>query len=116
MATGQPTQLTEIAVSLVSGIMRIIGTDGNDSIIIKQARGKVQVLSNSKIVKQYPIAQVQGVEVQGFAGSDTIDLRGNGRPVGVPAWLYGGDGDDTIYAGKQRTCLIGGKGKDSLVG
>ncbi|MCL5281932.1 MAG: hypothetical protein M1376_18715 [Planctomycetes bacterium] len=50
--------------------------------------------------------------VYGGEGDDVIDLRG----VTVPVEIYGGGGNDTIYAGSGGSIIHGGLGDDTIYG
>jgi hypothetical protein len=53
--------------------------------------------------------------VDGYGGNDTIRLTGG---LGVSAFLFGGDGNDTLDAGGStaNNVLLGGAGNDTLTG
>ena len=53
------------------------------------------------------------VVVHGLDGDDTITVKGKVRK---PAWLYGGNGNDTLTGGKKAGVLVGGRGDDGLRG
>jgi Ca2+-binding RTX toxin-like protein len=109
-------QVPRVTASLVANILRITGTDQNDDILVKQVRNLVTVLSNSKVVQQFSATLVKGIEVHTFAGDDTVDLRGAGRPVHASAWVYGGDGNNKLFGSNKPCRLFGGNGDDTLNG
>ena len=49
--------------------------------------------------------------VYGQADNDLIDV---GQTI-TPAWLYGGDGNDTLFGGQGNGVLMGGDGNDFLM-
>src|SRR5205823_11639035 len=49
----------------------------------------------------------------GNAGDDDIQVAG---AISLPAWLYGGDGNDRLKGGNGNNVLVGGAGDDLLVG
>jgi Ca2+-binding RTX toxin-like protein len=53
--------------------------------------------------------------VYGYGGNDTLQLTGG---LAVPAFLFGGDGNDTLNAGGStaNNVLVGGAGADALTG
>lgn len=51
--------------------------------------------------------------VYGLGGNDTIRVAGT---VGLDAVLYGGNGNDLLYAGGGNSVLAGGAGNDALYG
>src|SRR5262249_62322647 len=46
-------------------------------------------------------------------GKDEVKVSGG---VGVPAWVYGGDGNDRLRGGRGDDVLSGGDGDDDLNG
>jgi Ca2+-binding RTX toxin-like protein len=56
---------------------------------------------------------IKGIVVYGQAGDDNISVSGG---INVTAWLYGGDGNDTLKGGGGDNVLIGGAGDDTLIG
>jgi Ca2+-binding RTX toxin-like protein len=51
--------------------------------------------------------------VYGQDGNDNIQVAGGVR---LPAWLYGGNGNDRLKGGKGDDFLFGGAGNDNLLG
>lgn len=56
---------------------------------------------------------IHRVVILGQAGNDVISMSGR---LAVPAWLYGGTGDDMLLAAGGHDVLLGGDGDDLLVG
>src|SRR5205085_4792777 len=54
-----------------------------------------------------------GLVVYAQAGDDDVQVAGS---ITVPAWLYGGDGNDRLKGGAGDDVLVGGDGDDLLVG
>src|SRR5207249_3223600 len=48
----------------------------------------------------------------GLAGNDDIKVNGS---INLPAWLYGGDGNDTLQGGGGNDVLVGGAGNNTLI-
>lgn len=95
------------------------GTANADMLVLSPGTGNSIALSiNGTAVGT--IAAPGGVAfahllVYGYGGNDTLRLTGG---VAVPAFLFGGDGNDTLDAGGStaNNVLIGNAGADSLVG
>src|SRR5262249_35847545 len=49
----------------------------------------------------------------GQAGDDDLQVAGS---IGLPAWLYGGDGNDRLQGGARANGLLGGAGDATLLG
>src|SRR4029079_11841481 len=71
----------------------------------------VKVLMNGK--SQGNFAPTSRVVVYGQDGNDNIQVAGGVR---LPAWLYGGNGNDRLKGGKGNDFLFGGAGNDNLLG
>jgi hypothetical protein len=56
---------------------------------------------------------VSRIVVYGGAGNDAVAVADD---IQVPAWLYGGDGDDKPQGGGGNNVLLGGAGNDELHG
>ena len=48
-----------------------------------------------------------------WRGDDDIQVAGG---ITLPAWLYGGDGNDRLQGGGGNNVLVGGAGDDQLIG
>jgi Ca2+-binding RTX toxin-like protein len=101
-----------VAVQLQGNDLVVSGTTGNDSIAINPGgAGTVQVILNG--VAQDGYSPTGKLVVYGQAGHDVIVVEGG---VSLPAWLYGGDGHDTLTGGSGHDVLLGGAGDDTLDG
>ena len=104
-----------------SGILRIEGTSGNDSVSVSwvgktastSGHAEIQVVENGTTT-DFSSTQVRRISFAGLAGNDLITLG----HVAVPSYLNGGDGDDSLSAsqGDVSDTLIGGDGDDYLFG
>jgi Ca2+-binding RTX toxin-like protein len=108
-------------------ILRVVGTNNADSIIVHNSAGKVSVqgisiqynnngaLSNKASVDR---ALVTHVEVKGLAGYDTITMDETGMTAGqgLPLYAWGGNGNDRITGGSMNDKLYGENGSDVLTG
>ncbi len=104
-----PTVIAE----LYGDVLCVLGTNGPDNIQISQTTANgLRVYSGTTLVKQVDVAKVRALQVQGLDGDDTIDLRGNGSPVRLPAWIHGGQGSDDLYGGAASDHIYGGGGTE----
>ncbi len=99
------TQQTTLAVG---------GTTGNDTIKFNQggSADTVTVTLNSETYTVSTIG-VDRLAAYGREANDTIELAAS---ITIPAWLYGGLGDDRLKGGNGNDVLFGGLGNDMLVG
>ncbi|WP_165224841.1 choice-of-anchor Q domain-containing protein [Aquisphaera insulae] len=87
------------------------GTTGNDLITFNTRAGGVQVLVN--LVSKGTFYPTGRLIAYGQSGNDVIVVSDS---VKQPALLFGGDGNDTLWAGGGDSVLVGGAGDDDLVG
>jgi hypothetical protein len=97
----------------------IDGTAGSDSLVLSPGGGNSIALTvNGYSVGTFSApggAAFAHLLVYGNGGADTIRLTGN---LSVPAFLFGGDGNDILDASGStaNNVLIGGAGNETLVG
>jgi uncharacterized delta-60 repeat protein len=93
--------------------MVVYGTSGNDTITFTPQgnSGTVVACLNGVVVAQF--AQPGRLIAYGGAGDDDIQVANS---INIPAWLYGGDGNDRLKGGSGNNVLLGGAGDDLLVG
>ncbi len=89
------------------------GTLCNDAIFVLPAAdgGAVWVLLDG--VPQAVSTPTGRIVVFGQAGDDVLWVAGG---ITLPAWLYGGGGNDLLIGGGGNDLLIGGGGNDLLIG
>jgi ELWxxDGT repeat protein len=111
-AGSPPPQVTNGAV-LFQGDLLIGGTAADDAITVNaggQGAGVSVVLNGASLGRFTPTGRIVAY---GYAGSDDITVAGS---VTLPAWLYGGAGDDRLKGGDGHDVLLGEDGDDLLVG
>lgn len=116
-----PTVVSEFVVRPTRGVRAglvgetlVVRGDGADNEIeVRESSGKVQVFIDGDLVREINKHDVERVEVHGLDGNDDIVVHNS---VNIAAWLFGGDGNDTIVGGKKNTLIVGGDGDDTLLG
>jgi hypothetical protein len=108
--------LTQQADALDPSVRTLVvtGTPGNDRILFNPgggAGGTVKVLVND--LPQGTFSPTGRLIAYGGAGDDDIQVAGG---LTLPAWLYGGDGNDRLKGGGGNNVLLGGAGDDTLIG
>jgi Ca2+-binding RTX toxin-like protein len=120
------------SATLEDGILKVTATDGNDEMRIGTlgAPGRFYVMVNRASV-MLEVAAVRGVVIDAGAGNDALDFFNFGGVLDLPVRVYGGDGNDSLVAQRDRnnyddpiafmnggpfapTTLIGGAGDDDL--
>jgi hypothetical protein len=103
-------------------VLLVGGTPGNDVIVVgpgaQGAPGQAADLNVSinGVSQDYLAPTGSGfsrVVVYAGAGNDDVTVAGS---ITLPAWLYGGDGNDRLKGGSGPNVLLGGAGDDLLVG
>ncbi|MGA2258200.1 MAG: hypothetical protein ABSG53_26330, partial [Thermoguttaceae bacterium] len=94
-------------------VLYVGGTAGNDTISINPAAsgGSVTVTINGKTSSPYNVTG--RIEVHGWEGNDVITVS---PKITLPAYLFGGTGNDILTGGGGNDVLVGGGGIDVLTG
>jgi 2',3'-cyclic-nucleotide 2'-phosphodiesterase/3'-nucleotidase/5'-nucleotidase len=111
-------RFTLAAARLVDGVLVVSGDNLDNEIIVSQtggngSKGIISVERDGVLVGSFRARDVDKVLVRGLGGDDTIIVD---HSASVPAWLFGGDGNDTLVGGKGDSLLVGGDGNDTLLG
>ncbi|MHC5537029.1 calcium-binding protein, partial [Singulisphaera rosea] len=109
-----PVVATVIGAGVHAGVLRVVGTDGPDKVMISNQDGAgLQVtatfLPNGS--KTFDASGIGSIEVFLLGGDDRAQT---GPGVGVQALIDGGDGNDWLKGGSGPAILRGGNGNDIL--
>lgn len=111
--------------NLTSGILTIEGTEAADRITVRQINGRISVDGINLRVgntnqKDVAATSISRIRVYGLGGNDMISLNSESipgqQPITISAFVYGGDGHDTIRGGWGNDWLYGGNGSDAIYG
>jgi Ca2+-binding RTX toxin-like protein len=104
-----------LAASVVNGVMKLNGTDGNDTISVRRygddgslfidVNGDTGIFSSGNHITR--------IEIHGLAGNDSLNARVD---IAFRVFIYGDDGHDRLEGGNHADHLFGGKGNDNLFG
>jgi hypothetical protein len=99
---------------LINGTLRIIGTDGPDSVQVSRLGRQIRI-STSFLTEmaRFDLRSVREIEVYLFGGDDRATIS---TTISLPVSLHGGDGNDVLFGGSGNDALIGGAGNDRLSG
>lgn len=104
------TTVTAVVYNTGSGlVLRVLGTNGNDTIVVSQTSSSVSVTGS--LTYSYNAA-VSAIELYGFDGDDILRTTYSATAV---AHLYGGAGNDTIYENGQGRGYSYGEAGDDLI-
>ena len=108
-----PPPAPRVTASLsAGGTLTVMGTPGNDSIVMTQSGAGVALTASGTPVAGGPFNGVKKIHVLAGDGNDLVYLT----DLNIPAILDGGNGDDTLRAGTQNDALSGAEGADVLEG
>ncbi len=95
-------------------VLVVSGTSGNDTIQVKPSTvtpGALDVILNGQ--RSTWTGSIEAIVVQGGSGNDTISVD---PAITINAFLFGGNGNDTLTGGGGNDVLVGGTGNDVLSG
>lgn len=96
------------------GVVRIMGTDANDTVLVEQQGRRLAVTlatPDREITRSLPLRAVQAIRFDALGGDDRFTNRS-----AIPSVVRGGPGDDTLLGGGGRDSLFGGEGDDTIRG
>lgn len=102
-----------------NGILRVFGTDHDDTIQISSNNGDTTVTGAGAGTQTFNNNSFEGILLYAQRGNDTITLEAS---VNDDATIYGGDGVDSIRSGSGNDLIeasgtiLGGSGNDSITG
>jgi Ca2+-binding RTX toxin-like protein len=102
--------------ALQNGVLSILGTPGDDQIIVRQVLGSI-VVDGAKA--KFPAAAVNRIVIDAGSGNDTVRLDSqnlSGQPLTAPAVVYGGDGNDAVTGTNRGDQVFGQNGNDTISG
>ena len=102
-------------VTLVNGVLRIVGTNGHDNLQINKVGNQYQIVGCflTPNVNRYSVSQVQSIEIEMLGGNDHVNVNDS---VLIPVTIRGGDGCDSLDGGGGNDLIYGGAGNDELEG
>jgi hypothetical protein len=103
---------------LEGGIVRVMGTEGNDHVVISREPGNpanYAVVVNGELTP-VPVNLVNQFQVNVLGGDDLVEITQAFGPVLVGRLINAGDGNDTVIGTDGDDIIHGGPGDDLLVG
>ena len=114
-----------LTASLTSGLLRIDGTAGADTIVVRDVRNQisvdgVRISAAGRAEASVSAAAVSRIEIFGESGNDRIFLNSEAvrgqQALTKPVTVWGGSGNDLIVAGAGAETIYGGDGNDTIYG
>jgi len=104
-----------LSAALVDGVLKVVGTEGNDKIYVAGTRsGGPIVVQINGTKTTFARGPVHRIEVSGLGGDDVLNAGSLFHPAGV--LMKGGMGNDSLVGSNQTDHLYGGNGDDSIYG
>src|SRR4051794_24712766 len=101
-----------LSASLKSGVLKVNGSNGSDTISISLRNHKYTVTINS-VAATFNPKSVRSLTVRGNNGNDRITVSG---PIKATTTINAGDGNDIVQGSNAAEQIIGGTGDDSIRG
>lgn len=108
-----------------SGVLRIEGTERNDTIVVRQINNSlsvdnIRIRNNGSMLSRVSANAVSRIDVYGLGGNDTILLNSDSvsgqQSIYKPSRIFGGNGADSIVGGRGADSIWGGSGHDRIWG
>ncbi|MFL5719377.1 MAG: calcium-binding protein, partial [Chloroflexota bacterium] len=113
-------RLPDVTVKVDHAILRVEGSAGADSILLRvrpNETGVVQVLADGRQVGNVDRDRFRAIDVRAGAGNDSILVDESfGVFTNLPTTIDGGDGSDVLVGDIGPVQLVGGAGNDVLLG
>jgi VCBS repeat-containing protein len=104
---------TTFSFDAASGVVLVNGSDASDQVVFTNVGGNLRITVDGVVLSSgTPVSAVRSIRVRGDGGNDRVD----GSAPGLPLYVLGGFGNDTILGGARRDVLDGQEGDDSLSG
>lgn len=111
-----------LAATLVDGVLKVVGTRGDDEINVSDANPNVIDVNINGAASRFAVADVRRVIIHGRDGNDSLSVGVNNFwnqvtgvfPFGV--YITGGPGDDLISGSIYSDQIFGGDGNDEVYG
>jgi uncharacterized protein YkwD len=104
---------TPAVVNVTGGILTVLGTSGDDVILLKRSGTNIQVLDDGVVRQEVALTAVRKIIIDGDMGNDRIGVQNSIKKL---TFIYGGKGNDVIRGGGARDNIYGGDGADNLNG
>ena len=114
-----------LTASLEGGIATIVGTDGNDDVLVAIAAAGVEVRVNGVVEATWAYRKLKRLDIHALGGKDRVEVRGSTlndldglltQGVDVPCWIEGAGGNDLVIGGGGGDTIVGGAGRDTIFG
>jgi hypothetical protein len=114
-------RLPDVTVKVVDATLRVDGSGGDDSILLRIRPNEptiLQVLASGRQVGNIDRSRFGSILVQANAGDDAVvvDESFGAFTAATPTTIDGGAGDDTLIGDTGPVRLVGGAGNDQLLG
>jgi Ca2+-binding RTX toxin-like protein len=106
-----------LSVTLDNGTLSVVGEKNLPNEIVVQANPdglRIDVVVNSNPTESFDRSAVSRIVLVGGKLSDRLRINDELGVVGIESVFFGRDGDDLLLGGAENTTLFGGRGDDFL--
>jgi hypothetical protein len=119
VASVSAAPLPDVTVKVDHTLLRIEGSAGSDSILLRVRPNEpsiLQVLADGRQVGNVDRGRFRAIDLQAGAGNDIVLVDESFGVFNVPTTIDGGDGADVLVGDIGPVRLLGGAGDDLLLG
>ena len=105
-----------LSATLVDGVLKVVGTRGDDEINVALVNGKPSRMgvNLNGSVSTFAAANVRRVVIHGRAGDDLLSGGFSNEVMPLGVFITGGPGDDEIYGTHNNDYISGGDDNDEI--
>jgi uncharacterized secreted protein with C-terminal beta-propeller domain len=114
----QPME-SRLLLAADSAVWRILGTTRNDIIDISASTSDANTLVatlNGTAIATRQVSSVRSIRIAGGGGDDALTVNLGVNYEGIPVFIDGGRGNDSLTGGAGNDMLLGGPGDDEIHG
>ena len=106
-----------MSVSLATPTLSINGTEGDDTIVVRQENATTIRVEDNGVVTFFDDASVDAVVIDARGGNDSVQAVSTfALPLGERMTINGGGGDDLLVGGDGNDIILGFAGNDTVRG
>jgi uncharacterized delta-60 repeat protein len=99
-----------------NGLVRVLGTNGADSVILREESDDTIYLSRKGMGRAFNVGDMKSLSASLGGGNDSFTLKNLASKLTIPMSISGGAGNDTITTAAGNDVLNGDDGNDVLNG
>jgi Ca2+-binding RTX toxin-like protein len=107
---------TMLSVALADGVLRIVGSDARDSVLVTADPHFINVadVTVNGATTQFAFSTIRTIDVRTLAGDDSVRVDDSLRLLEYPVFVDAGAGNDRVSTSSGRDTILGGEGNDKI--